>query len=282
MSVDLAWLASEFPHLSGISPLQPGGQKWVFSCECPRHGPCVLKLIKPGAGQYLDREIEAVQRISSENVPQVYELGMCNSQMGPLVWLLEQRVDGIDLSEVLLQGPLNKERILDLALDLTSAAGDAESVNVVHRDIKPRNIIIDVTNKTWLLDFGIARILDLKSKTRTGALVGPHSPGYSAPEQFKYQKRHIDGRSDLFAIGVVLYESATGINPFVEGARDRMEILRRVEQVPLPRLALPWDTKNDFGDFVSALTQKFPHQRPRSCAEALDWLHEIIAKLRGS
>ncbi|MBD3256765.1 MAG: protein kinase [Candidatus Lokiarchaeota archaeon] len=285
MTTDLGWLASEFPQLLGISPLALGGQKWVFTCDCPRRGPCVLKLIRPGAGKYLDREIEAVQRIRairSGNVPQVYEIGSLDSQMGPLVWLLEQRISGDDLSELISRGPLDKQAILSLALDLTSAARDAESVNVVHRDIKPKNTMVDESGKAWLLDFGIARILDLESKTRTGALVGPHTPGYSAPEQFRYQKRQIDGRSDLFAIGVVLYEAVEGLNPFVQGARDRMEILRRVECVPLPALDLPWDEANEFSGFVSSLTQKFPHQRPKNCAAALNWLHEIVSKLGGS
>ena len=281
MKFDVEWLAGNFPQLSAITPLKHGGQKWVFSCECSRRGACVLKLLKPGASGYLDREFEAVKRVSSQNVPSIFESGVVDSQTGSLVWLLEERVDGEDLSTLLKQGPLSREQILALALHLTSAARDAEAVLVVHRDIKPANIIIDTSGKAWLLDFGIARILDLKSKTKDGALVGPHSPGYSAPEQFRYQKRKIDGRSDLFAIGVVLYESATGVNPFIYGARDRVEILRRVERQMLPQLKLPWDTKDEFGDFVSACAQKSPHQRPSNCEEALEWLGEIVGKLEG-
>jgi len=284
MTVDLTWLYDRFPLLSECEPLQPGGQKWVYRCEHREIGPCVLKIIKPGAAQRLDRELEAVRRLdqlSSCNVPQVYDVGIIDSQMGPLIWLLEQYVEGTDLFEVLGQSPLSRDQVLNLALDLVSVAEEAESVNVVHRDIKPRNIKIDPDGKAWLLDFGIVRILDLESRTRSDAVVGPHSPGYSAPEQFRYQKRAIDGRSDLFAIGVVLYESAMGVNPFIEGARDRREVLRRVENDPLPRLELEWDVGGLFSDFVSALTQKYPYQRPRSCTEASHWLNDIIVQLGG-
>jgi serine/threonine protein kinase len=284
MTVDFAWLYGTFPSLSKWEPLQPGGQKWVFRCEHQETGPCVLKIIKPGAAQRLDRELEAVRRLeqlSLRNVPHVYQVGTIDSQVGPLIWLLEQYVDGTDLSEMLRQGPLNRNEVLNLALDLVSVAKEGESVNVVHRDIKPRNIKIDPDGEAWLLDFGIVRILDLESKTRSDAVVGPHSPGYSAPEQFRYQKRAIDGRSDLFAIGVVLYESAMGVNPFIEGARDSREVLRRVENDPLPRLELEWDGGRLFSDFVSTLTQKYPYQRPRTCAEALHWLEEIMVQLRG-
>lgn len=284
MNVNIQWLYDNFAELSGIAPLAPGGQKWVFQCQHPKFGLSVLKLIKPGASRYLDRELEAIARlgqISSENVPKIYGHGTISSQVGDLIWLLEEYVDGIDLHQLLRNGPLGRERLLRLASDLVSTSEDAESVSVVHRDIKPMNIKIDSKGNAWLLDFGIARILDLESKTRTDSPIGPHSPGYSAPEQFRYQKRRIDGRSDLFAIGVVLHESATGMNFFIEGARDRNEILHRVENERLPDFDLDWDAEGLFRDFVTALTQKYPHQRPLNCAEAADWLRGITDKLGG-
>jgi len=284
MSVDIQWLRDNFTELSLITPLAPGGQKWVFQCQHPEFGPSVLKLIKPGASRYLDRELEAVARlgqITSENVPEIHKHGTIFSRVGDLIWLLEKYVDGIDLHQLLRNGPLGREQLLRLASDLVSTSKDAESVNVVHRDIKPMNIKIDSGGNAWLLDFGIARILDLESKTKTDSPVGPHSPGYGAPEQFRYQKRDIDGRSDLFAIGVVLHESVKGMNFFIEGARDRNEILRRVENEYLPDLDLDWDAEGLLNEFITALTQKYPYQRPLTCAEAADWLMEITHQLGG-
>jgi serine/threonine protein kinase len=280
--VDLLWLESCFPQLSELHPLKEGGQKWVYMCQHPEHGACALKLMKPGRERYLDRELEAISRLSSDNVPEVYEIGEIDSPVGQCVWILEQYVHGTDLAEILQQGPLLHEQLLTLAVDLVATAADAESVKVVHRDIKPANIKIDGAGKAWLLDFGIARILDLKSKTSTAASFGPHTAGYGAPEQFRYRKREIGGRSDLFAIGVVLYECATGNNPFLEGTRDNEETLRRVEQQLLPRLRLEWDVNGEFADFVSALTQKYPYQRPPDCMDALAWLRGIVQRLGGT
>lgn len=282
MKQDLDWLTNQFPLLTQIMPLSGGGQKIVYSCTHPTFANCVLKIIKPGAETRIDWEIEAVKRISSEYVPRVYAVGTLNSQVGELIWLLEQRIFGITLREKLSQqGTLQKQVILTLSHNLLSAVTTAESVQVVHRDIKPENIIIDQNNKAWLLDFGIARILDLDSKTRSDAISGPHTPGYGAVEQFKYRKRDIDGRTDLFAIGVVLYECSTGYNPFIKGARDRFEILDRVEKMQLPKLSLEWDKNNQFSDLISTLTQKQPYQRPRTCAEALNWIIEIIENQGG-
>ena len=284
MSANLEWLAKAFPYLADICPLKDGGQKLVFRCEHAEYGPCVLKLVKPWAADRLDREIEAVRRLmkfKSDNVPRIYGTDTVSSQIGSLISILEQRISGVDLADVLRDRNFGKQQVLRLAFDLLSAVSDAESVNVVHRDIKPANIKIDSHGAAWLLDFGIARILDLESRTRTDALVGPHSPGYSAPEQFRYQKHDIDSRADLFAIGVVLFESAMGTNPFLEGAANSEEVLRRVEKDPLPRLELIWDFDSLFADFVSALTQKHIHQRPHSCAEASDWLQDIVDHLGG-
>lgn len=285
MPLNILWLQGEFPHLSEFERLAEGGQKSVFGCRHPDWGRCVLKIVLPRATARIDREIEAVRRLAEQaanRVPEIHDYGLVDSPLGQSMWLIEQRVEGAELSEILRAGPLERDRVLDLAFDLVSIVREAESVRIVHRDIKPGNIMIDNGGTTWLLDFGIARILDLESMTQTGAVVGPHTAGYSAPEQFNYQKDKIDSRSDLFAIGVVLYECATGTNPFTTGARDPRTVLRRVGNDPLPTLVLGWDTGGLLADFIAALTQKYPHQRPLTCQGALSWLGDIIKELRGT
>jgi serine/threonine-protein kinase len=282
MSIDLTWVSQQFPSLTSIHLLAAGGQKWVFTAEHKNRGICVLKLFKPDAADRVDRELEAVLRVRAPNIPAIFETATITSPIGPLVWLTEQFVDGITLSDLIIKHALNKDEILKLADELLVAAVAAERVRVVHRDIKPANIIIDTNGKAWLLDFGIARLLDMASKTRTSAPLGPHSPGYGAPEQFRNRKREIDGRADLFAIGVVLYESLTGSNPFLQGARDRFEILHRVESTELPPLQLPWDIDGGFSEFISTLTQKQLYRRPRTCLEAYNWLCALIQQKEGS
>jgi serine/threonine protein kinase len=106
-------------------------------------------------------------------------------------------------------------------------------------------------------------------------LAALHVAVTSAPEPMRNRKREIDGRADLFAAGVLLYERTTGANPFYVGARDQLEVLRRVEQPPLPRLQVPADRDGAFADLVAAVLQKYPTQRPRTVAEALTWMKEI-------
>lgn len=283
MTVDIVWLSTQFPFLNNLEHLRPGGQKWVFKCGHQDYGACVLKLVIPGADSRHERELEAVRRlaeVTSRFVPEILDYGTIQSHMGELVWILERYVDGIDLDEKIAQGPLDSTEAIRLGLDLLTTARDGESVKTVHRDIKPRNIKIDSEGNAWLLDYGIARIIDMESVTPTNQPVGPHSPGYSAPEQFSYRKRQIDGRSDLFAIGVVLYECTTGGNPFIAGASDRDEILRRVENETLPNVELSWDRDSMFIDFIQSATQKYPYLRPRSCTAALRWFKDIADILR--
>ncbi|MBI4760374.1 MAG: serine/threonine protein kinase [Chloroflexi bacterium] len=274
MSINVEWVKQLFPELSGIRVLAEGGQKWVFTCIHPKYKNIVLKIIKPGNENRLDREIEAVQRIPN-NVPQIFEVKLVPTQIGGLVVILEEYIDGISLSDLLGNRKLSRNQLLQLTYDLVFVAMNAEENKIVHRDIKPDNIKIDRNGKAWLLDFGIARILDLESKTKTDAVLGPHTPGYGAPEQFRNLKKNIDGRADLFAIGITLYEAASGKNPFIVGARDRLEVLRRVETQPLPVLKLSWDVENKYSGFISSLTQKYPHQRPDNCKEAFEWFNEI-------
>lgn len=284
MSIDVAWLSTKFTDLSNLAPLSSGGQKWVFSASHPTDGSVVLKLFKPSGTpsgiELVFREMIAAQIVASERVPEILEHGDVDTQLGKCYWFREQRIEGNDLSRVLQAGPLNTTRLLRLGLHMLDALSKAEAEQIVHRDVKPQNIMLDGSENFWLLDFGLARHLTLTSMTPTADPFGKCTPGYAPPEQFRNIKSEIDARADLFALGVTLYECATGINPFRHGARNMLDVLHNVETKPLVPLSLTFAAANEFRDLVATMTQKRRDHRPRDIAEALDWITEICRRER--
>lgn len=277
MQVDLAWLAANFPALRNFAPLSAGGQKIVLSVEHPSAGKLVFKLIKPAAeSDRIRREIESVGKLPGVRVPRIHEVGTINSNVGDLVWLLEEFVPGSTLRADLSQGKRVTGRALHtLAGDVLAILFAAEQAQIVHRDVKPDNLMIDAHGRAWLLDFGIARVLDDESLTDTHARFGVGTPGYAPPEQFRNRKHDIDGRADLFGWGVTLYEAATGTNPFRDGARDGMEMIRRVERLALPRLPASSGISSELSDLVYCATRPQLDHRPATVAEAWAWMCEI-------
>ena len=283
MSIDIAWIAQRFPTLTGLHPLARGGQKVVFSAAHDTDGDVVLKLLLRESGSdRLDREVLAGQLVDCERVPRILETGVLPTPIGECIWVREERIDGSTLRQVLASGPRPLQDVLRLGRQLLATLAIAETKRIVHRDVKPENVMLDRSGDFWLLDFGLARLLDMDSLTATHLPFGVGTLGYSAPEQFRNQKRLIDARADLFSLDVLLYECVVGLNPFRHGARDDLEILSRVEQMRLPRLNHPEDATGAFGDFVAALTQKHRTQRPRTVSEAAVWLSEIEAANRRS
>jgi serine/threonine-protein kinase len=161
---------------------------------------------------------------------------------------------------------------------MTEAIAAAEQVRIVHRDVKPANILCDSCGNYWLLDFGLARHLDLESLTATGAAFGCGTPGYAPSEQCRNQKGDIDARADLFGLGVTLYESLEGVNPFCHQARDFTEVLRRIETIPLAPITKQVDRQNQFRELVLAMTRTKRDQRLPTAAEALQWIQEICLR----
>ncbi|MFN3149856.1 serine/threonine protein kinase [Bremerella sp.] len=277
MTIDVNWLGPKFSNLSGLQVLSSGGQKWVFSANDHTHGEIVLKLIKPSSGdvEHTEREILAVQTINSKRVPRVLEHGVLDTQLGNCLWILEPLVNGPTVQQMITFGPLRKEQYLKLGLQMLEALKEAEDVAIVHRDVKPGNIMCDQAGDFWLLDFGLARHQELSSLTPTASPYGKFTPGYAPPEQFKNHKREIDARADLFGLGVTLYECVTGNNPYWLNARDAMDVLHRVETMTLPPLSLSFRAGNSFRDLVAAMTQRRREHRPSSIADALDWMSDI-------
>jgi serine/threonine-protein kinase len=278
MSIDIQWLSSNFPDLENVQTLATGGQKWVFAADHQQDGPVVLKLIKPTHDvEIVSREMLAVQQVQSDRVPRIIEHGQIQTQLGDCYWFREQRILGDSLKDVLSNGSLDPTAVLRLGLHILEALVQAEVANIVHRDVKPGNIIQDPNGDFWLLDFGIARHLQLTSLTPTAAHFGKFTVGYAPPEQFRNIKRDIDARADLFALGVTLYECATGANPFLRNARTLLEVLSRVETAVLPPITLNIREAGEFRDLLSCMTQKRRVHRPRTVAEALAWMQQICA-----
>jgi serine/threonine-protein kinase len=275
VTLGLDWVRAQFVDLTNLEPLGRGGQKTVLSAKHPGDGDVVLKFILPGQDvERVRREIVAVQRVGSRRVPAIHEVGVVGSPFGNYIWLREQRVMGQTLREVLAAGALPLRQVKDLALHMLEALADAERVQIVHRDVKPENIMAGSDGRFWLLDFGYARHLTLESLTETAALGGPCTPGYSPPEQFRNRKREVDARADLFALAVTVVEALTRRNQYRDGARDIADILRRIEAAPLVVPLLPQDA--GFHDLVATMGQSRIDCRPRTAADALKWMTELV------
>jgi eukaryotic-like serine/threonine-protein kinase len=276
MRIDPAWLRQQFPDITSLTALNPGGQKSVYAGTHPADGEVVLKIFHPNTEpERALREVRAVQNIRSPRVPHVLDIGLAQSPLGNIIWLREERIAGVSLRDRLASGTLSPREVMRLGLHVLEALAAAEAVRIVHRDVKPENIIVATDGSYWLLDFGIARHLDQQSLTPAGLAFGLGTAGYAPPEQFRNVKPEIDARSDLFALGVTIYECVEGVNPFRQGARDVAEVLHRVETRPLPPISKRVDSAGQFSDIVLAMTRVQRNHRPATADDALQWMQEI-------
>lgn len=283
MNVDLTWIRSEFPDLEGVTPLGRGGQKTVFSAEHGVHGACVVKLIENSTDpEVVARELLAVAEVASSRVPEVYEYGRKRSPGGDVLWIVEQRIDGISLRQRVRSSLLPPKEVVRLCLHGLEALARAEQVRIVHRDVKPDNMMRDISGNFWLLDFGLARHLNLTSLTATADAVGKQTFGYAPLEQVNNEKANIDGRADMFALAVTVYECATGRNVYRDGASDIFEIFRRLRTERIPDLVLPIPLAQEFNELLGMMGKRRRDHRPRSVQAALDWLRPIAAEVERS
>ena len=272
--VDPGWLALQLPGLSDLRALATGGQKQVFTAKHATDGDVVIKLMHPGAhSARAERELEAATKVQAPRMPRIFEHGQLTGNTGTIVWFREQRIPGEVLSARIRAGTLSHQELLRLALHVSETLVAAEIVSIVHRDVKPANIIVDPQGEFWLIDFGVARHLDLESLTATAAPGGCGTIGYAPAEQCRNDKPNIDARADIFALGVTLYEAATGRNPHVDGARDPFEVIRRASTQQLPRLGSP--LPGDFADLVATLAQPNLVHRCQTAREAHEWIKEL-------
>lgn len=233
--------------------------------------PVAIKVLTPAARNTeealarFQREARAISRLSHPHIVQIFDSGV--AQGAP--FLVMELCEGQTLTELLrTEAPLPPVRAVAMVRQVASALVEAHRHGVVHRDIKPSNLLLTRTSgqdHIKILDFGIARWLfdDGVRLTQTGAILG--TPTYMAPEQADSSRRSIDGRADLYAVGVILYEMLTGHPPF--SGRTVVDMLVAHATLPVP--ALPDTTPPALRAVVQRLLEKRPEQRYPSAAALL-------------
>ncbi len=211
--------------------------------------------------QRLQREAEVCGAMQHPNIVTLYEPGYENNVIS---FLATEWVDGESLRDRLKRSkPLPLAEALRIGEDILRGLAYAHAKGVIHRDIKPANILLSTEGQAKIADFGIARPVD-STLTAVGSMLG--TPNYMSPEQVKCSD--VTARSDLFSVGVVMYEMLTGVKPFA--APDVSNILRNVvERVPPLASEANKDVPEPIGRFVAHLFAKAPEERFGSAAEAL-------------
>lgn len=172
------------------------------------------------------REALAVADLSHPNILHVYDAG---TALG-VYYIVMAYVDGGSLKDLIGQGPLEVEYAVSIAAQLAEALDHAHRHGLVHRDVKPNNVLMTRDGRPLLTDFGIAKALhESQGLTRTGTSIG--TPEYMAPEQIQGQK--VDGRTDIYALGIVLYEMLTGWAPF-SSTTPVAALYKQVNEPPPP------------------------------------------------
>lgn len=256
-----------------IELMARGGQKIVFDGVHNSYGETVIKLYFQLNDPRSLREIQIERDLNLSMVPKIYETGTIEYEGTETLYIIEQKVKGTELRKVLESGKrFSLEEAVTFLEQGLEFIACIENKGIVHRDIKPENIIRADDGRIFFLDFGIARILGADSLTRTGAMMGPHTPGYAAPEQFNNLKKEIDSRADIFSLGVVTYECITGKNPFREGSINSLEVLQKTETITPVQYSIKGDTQSQFMALLGAMMGKYPSRRPRTAKQAIDWL----------
>jgi len=224
-----------------------------------------LKLIRaelarnPEILQRFKQEIILARQITHRNVIRIFDIGQADGHK----YITMEYLEGRDLRAVLREkGKLTPEEAAKIVLQICRALEAAHGEGVIHRDLKPQNIMLDANGRAYVMDFGIARSAYLPGMTQTGALVG--TPEYMSPEQARGEK--LDERSDLFSLGVIFYELLIGTSPY-HSDTPLATLWRRIQEKAKPLDEIDPTIPKALCDIVAKALEIEPHNRFASAAE---------------
>jgi len=224
-----------------------------------------LKLIRPELArnpeilQRFKHELILARQVTHRNVIRIFDLGQAEGHK----YITMEYLDGRDLRSMLREkGKLSPEEAAKIVLQICRALEAAHAEGVIHRDLKPQNIMLDASGRAYVMDFGIARSAYLPGMTQTGALVG--TPEYMSPEQAKGEK--LDERSDLFSLGVILYELLVGTSPY-HSDTPLATLWRRIQEKAKPLDEIDPTLPKPLCDIVAKALEIEPKDRFANAAE---------------
>ncbi len=230
-----------------VRSLGAGGMGEVFEARDEVLGETValkvlsaLASLEPEAVERFRREAVAARRISHPNVVRLYDIG----EDRDIIFLSMEYVPGTTLAErIRRQGRLDPAEVRSLGEQICDALEAAHGRGVVHRDLKPHNILIDQSDRFRVIDFGVAKLPYLQGLTTTGLVLG--TPEYMAPEQIRGGQ--VDGRSDLYSLGAIVFHALTGRPPFTGESAIAIGFAHCNQEIPSVKSAHPdlseaWDT----------------------------------------
>jgi serine/threonine protein kinase len=239
----LETVRAAFPQLEILQQIGVGGMGVVFKARQPRLERFVaLKLLSPALAaspafaERFNREARVLARLNHPGIVSVYDFG----QVDGFFYLLMEFVDGVNLRQAMLARRFTPPQALALVPRICEALQFAHDEGILHRDVKPENILLDAKGRVKIADFGIAKLLgeplSITRLTATGAAIG--TPNYMAPEQIEHPE-DVDQRADIYSLGVVFYEMLTGELPIGRFAppSKKSDIDQRVDEVVLQALA---------------------------------------------
>ncbi|HEV8580404.1 MAG TPA: tetratricopeptide repeat protein [Thermoanaerobaculia bacterium] len=251
-----------------------GGMGMVYKAEDEQLGlPVAIKVLRPDLaqdGRRLERfkqELVLARQVSHPNVVRIHDLG----NDGELVFLSMDYVPGQPLNELIAaEGRLPAERAVGIARQIAAGLAVAHDAGVVHRDLKPGNILVDESGRAAITDFGVARSLAGPGPTLPGAVVG--TLDYLSPEQARGGE--VDGRADLYALGILLHEMLTGELPFAGGSAAEV-LAQRLTGATRDLRAAGVEVPPRLAAIVRRLLQREPARRYQSAREVLDDLARL-------
>ena len=246
-------------HYTIISKIGAGGMGEVYLADDTKLKRRVaLKFIPSHFASDADirarfsREAQATAKLDHPNIVPIYEVSEFNGRP----FFAMAHIEGRSLREVIKGGKLTVSDAVEYAKQMCEGLHEAHSAGVVHRDVKPANIIIDKKNKPRILDFGLATITGEEKLTKTGSTLG--TVGYMAPEQIS--GKGVDHRADLFSVGVIIYEMLTGRKPF-EGDNDAAIVNAITNSSPEPIARFKSGVTEELQQVVDKALMKEPSLR---------------------
>lgn len=253
-----------------------GGMATVYRAHDPRFEREVAIKLMPKAFLYepdfrtrFIREAKTIALLEHPNIVPVYDFGEDQGQP----YLVMRLMTGGSLSDKLENGPLPMNEVLKIMERIGTALDEAHRRGIVHRDLKPANILFDQYGNAYLGDFGIVRLAQGGGTSLTGTgTIG--TPGYMSPEQIQGQE--LDGRADIYALGVMLFEMITGERPYKADSAPMMIVKQMTESIPKLQTINP-DLPRSYDAVLDRATAKNRDMRPRSAKELAQMLAAAMA-----